>query len=374
MPSFPRRLTELLPAQGYAGQINEALSSFLKDASFTGELNEALYAYLDSKNYWGALPEKLYQWELVDFPLTNNTITVVTAPLLNSSLRVGNTLASAYVPGVYTSSSGTVTEDVFTFLVDGVVRNGSYVIAPGDLIVSIPNIPLLINGGFTVYSSYVPDTSVRNTAPVSVGSSQTITVPASGAAPVSFDLVSGQLTRFRDTANWNTTSGKCTIFVDFTTTLTGTQYLYEMDNGHISLQVISDGRVFLSIKDSSNTSLITSLVIGTISSGVRNSIAVAIDLASNNFWTTINGVTTARTVAANTGILSSASRKLTTMARASGTTNNLVGTVYEIAVWEDCVTGGGIPPTDTLLRTNGRIKGGPAVANAHPWKLGGDAV
>jgi len=140
-----------------------------------------------------------------------------------------------------------------------------------------------------------------------------------------------------------------------------------MDNGHVALQVVTDGRIFLSIKDSAGTQILASTQIGSVATGTRFDVVVAVDLAALTCWTTLNGVTTARTFAANSGVLASASRKLCLLARAGGTTNNVIGTIYKLEVWQDCVTGGGRPGTDTNLRTNGRIVGPASVANAHPW-------
>ena len=194
-------------------------------------------------------------------------------------------------------------------------------------------------------------------------------------AVTSFTTQSGQLTRFKDLVNWPTTGGLITIALDLSVAALGTTtYLYEMDNGHISLQVVPDGRLFLSIKDSANAVALSSVVIGSVAAATRFDVVVAVDLAALTAWTTLNGTTTARTLAANSGNLSSAARKLCLLARSGGTTNNVIGTIYKAEVWQDCVTGGGRPAVDTNLRTNGRIVGPASAANAHPWKAGGAVV
>jgi len=301
-------------------------------------------------------------------------IIVNTPPSINATpLVVDATLAAGKVPGSYSWVGGAVTE-VWTWYVDGNVKTDSYVIVPGD--VEIYAVVTFIATGYSGTDAITIDpVTVTNTLPVALGGAIKFTVPASGPAPALFNTVAGQLTRFKDLANWPTTGGLITIAVDLTVAALGTtQYLYEMDNGHISLQVVADGRLFLSIKDGANTAVITSVVIGTIAANTRYDIIVAVDLAALTAWTTINGVTTTRTLGANSGNLSSAGRKLCLLARAGGTTNNVVGAIYKLEVWNDCVTGGGRPASDTLLRANGRIVPPAAAANAHPWKLGGDVT
>lgn len=106
-------------------------------------------------------------------------ITTVSAPSFNLSLlKVGNTLASAYVAGSYTSLAGAVTEAVFSFLVDGVAQAGSYVIAPGDALVSAPSIGLNIAGVPSGLSTGVADTPVQNTNPIGSDFSATVIVAA----------------------------------------------------------------------------------------------------------------------------------------------------------------------------------------------------
>lgn len=194
-----------------------------------------------------------------------------------------------------------------------------------------------------------------------------------GAA--SFTTVAGQATRFKDTANWPTTGGKMTIFLDMAiTSMAATCYPFEMDNTHVTCNVATDGRMFISIKDSAGTALLSSVQVGTVALNTRFTLTVAIDLAANTCWTTFNGTTTSRTLAANSGNLASATRKFGFLSRASGTTGNVIATVYELAVWVDCISGGGNPPTDTNLRTNGRVKGLAATVNAHAWKAGGNVT
>ena len=194
-------------------------------------------------------------------------------------------------------------------------------------------------------------------------------------AVTSFTTVAGQLTRFTDLVNWPTTGGKMTLAADMTfTSLAAQSYVAEMSNLHVTLSAATNGQLFLAIKDSAATTILASSVIGTITVGTRFTIIVAIDLAALTAWTTLNGVTTPRTLGANTGILASASRKMGFLSRAAGTTGNCIGTIFSLELWNDAVSGGGKPPTDTLLRSNGRILGPAGVANAHPWKAGGNVV
>lgn len=194
-------------------------------------------------------------------------------------------------------------------------------------------------------------------------------------AVTSFTTVAGQLTRFKDLVNWPTAGGKLTFALDMTiTSFAAASYVVEMDNTHVTCQVATDGRVFLSVKDSAGTAIMTSVQIGALTVNTRFDLIVALDLAALTAWTSINGTTTARAIAANTGNLASTGRKVAVLSRASGTTGNVIGTVYKAELWNDCVTGGGRPATDALLRTNGRIIGPAAVANAHAWKLGGNVV
>ena len=302
------------------------------------------------------------------------SLVVNTAPSLDTpNLKVGATLASCAIAGSYTWPGGPVSES-WSWLVDGATKTGAYVIAAGDAQIEA-YVTLTATGLPSQSPIHLGPVPVTNTAPVAVGDAQSVTVPASGPAPSYFTTAASAITRFKDTANWPTTGGLITIATDLSVAALGTiQYLYEMDNGHISLQVVADGRLFLSLKDSANTAVITSVVIGTIAAGTRYDIIVAVDLVALTAWTTINGVTTARTLGANSGILSSASRKLCLLARAGGTTNNVVGSIYKLEVWNDCVTGGGRPASDTLLRANGRIVPPASSANAHPWKAGGDVT
>lgn len=298
-------------------------------------------------------------------------LVIVTQPsLYTPNLKVGATLASCAIAGSYTWPGGPVSES-WSWLVDGAAKTGSYVIAAGDVQIEA-DVALSATGLSGAAPIHIGPIPVTNTAPVAVGGALHFTVPASGPAPTYFTTAaSAPFTYFKDTVNWPTTGGLITIATDLSVSALGTiQYLYEMDNGHISLQLVADGRLFLSIKDGANTAVITSVVIGTIAAGTRYDIIIAVDLAALTAWTTINGVTTSRTLGANSGNLASASRRLCLLARAGGTTNNLLGTIYKLEVWQDCVSGGGRPASDTNLRTNGRIVPPASAANAHPWKNG----
>lgn len=194
------------------------------------------------------------------------------------------------------------------------------------------------------------------------------------AAASTFTTVAGQLTNFNDLVNWPTGNGKATFAVLGTLTNTGgSQYLFEMGNIHFSLECTSSGLLRVTVKDSASTTLLSSVGIGTITFGTEFEAIIAIDLAALTVWTTFNGTTTARSVAANSGALASASRKLRCLARATAA-NYAIGTFKKVECWTDSVSGGGRPPTDAALRTNGRITGPAATANAHPWKLGGDTT
>lgn len=190
-----------------------------------------------------------------------------------------------------------------------------------------------------------------------------------------FTTVAGQLTNFNDPSNWPTGNGKATFAVIANLQNTGgSQFLFEMGNIHVGLECTSGRLLRLTLKDSANTSLLSSLSIGTIPAfGTEFEIIVAIDLAALTVWTTLNGTTTTHSVAANSGALSSASRKLRFLARATPS-NYALGTFRKLEAWSDSVTGGGRPPTDAALRTGGRITGPAATANASTWKVGGDTT
>ena len=185
-----------------------------------------------------------------------------------------------------------------------------------------------------------------------------------------FTTVAGQSTRFRDLVDWPTTGGKITIAITGTLPTAAACYLAEFDNIYLILDVTSGGSMRLFLKDSAGTTVLPTTAIGTVAWGTEFSVIVAVDLAALTAWTTFNGTTTARTLAANTGNLISGARRLSLLSRAVNTTF-AIGTFKSLKVWTDCVSGGGIPPTDTLLRANGWITGPAAVANAHPWKQGG---
>lgn len=302
------------------------------------------------------------------------SLIVNTDPSLNTpNLKVGATLASCAIAGSYTWPAGPVSES-WSWLVDGATKTGTYVIAAGDAQIEA-YVTLSATGLSGVSPIHLGPVSVTNSAPVTGNVNTTFQVAPGTGALSPFTTQSGQLTRFKDAASWPTTGGKITIAMDLSVAALGTTtYLYEMDNGHVSLQVVADGRLFLTIKDSIGTAILTSAVIGTITAATRFEAIVAADLAALNCWTTFNGTTTARTLSANSGNLASAARKLCLLARASGTTNNVVGTIYKLEVWADAISGGGRPASDALLRTDGRILGPATAANAHPWKLGGDTV
>lgn len=188
-----------------------------------------------------------------------------------------------------------------------------------------------------------------------------------------FTTGAGQLTRFKDLVDWPTTGGKITIAITGTLPTAAACYLAEFDNLYLTLDVTSGGAMRLFLKDSAGATVLATTQIGVVTWGAEFTVIVAVDLAALTAWTTFNGTTTARTLAANTGNLISGARRLSLLSRAVNTTF-AIGTFKSLKVWTDCVSGGGIPPTDALLRANGWITGPAAVANAHPWKQGGDTT
>ncbi|MGB3316071.1 MAG: hypothetical protein WBB85_16845, partial [Albidovulum sp.] len=190
-------------------------------------------------------------------------------------------------------------------------------------------------------------------------------------AAANFTTVAGQLTRFKDPVNWPTTDNKITFEVDILIPSFGTtNHLCEMDNVHIGLQVAPNSHLFLQIKDSAGVSIFGSASIGTVTAGVRFLVRIAANITTNELWTTINGITTTRSLLANTGQFASAGRGLALLSRSSGTSNNTIGTVYSLKVWNDVAAGGGVPASGLLADVSGPA----AVANVHPWKLGGNVV
>lgn len=122
---------------------------------------------------------------LLGHSLNSNIVYVVvnTAPQFNSALLVvGAVISTAYVAGAYTWPGGPVTETGQTYYVDGDPVAGSYVIAPGDVLIeatvalSATGMP----GGTTTQA--IPG-SVQNTAPHAIASAtQTISVvPGDGS-------------------------------------------------------------------------------------------------------------------------------------------------------------------------------------------------
>ncbi|MCX8507729.1 MAG: hypothetical protein ORN49_02425 [Rhodobacteraceae bacterium] len=191
----------------------------------------------------------------------------------------------------------------------------------------------------------------------------------------SFTTVTGLGTYFRDTANWPTTGGKITLALDMALqNAGGTVYPFDMGNIHISGNITTAGDLRLTLKDSAGTTLMSNVTVATYAWGVRKEVIVAIDLVALTCWVTVGGVTTAYTLAANSGILASASRRLRMLARENAAGGNCIGTFYRVEVWTDCLTGGGRPATDANLRANGRIVGPASLANAHAWKNGGAVV
>lgn len=106
-----------------------------------------------------------------------NYITVITAPSFNTALlKVGNTLASAYVPGTYSSPVGPVTESTLAFNVDDFSQPSSYTIVANDLLISV-DVTLSENGIVTSIILPVGPINVTNTPPIAVTGSSNITVP-----------------------------------------------------------------------------------------------------------------------------------------------------------------------------------------------------
>lgn len=195
------------------------------------------------------------------------------------------------------------------------------------------------------------------------------------AAPATFTTVPGQLTSFVDPTNWPTTGGKLTLAVIGSLSNTGgTQYLFEATGGNIGLDCTSGRLLRLTLRDSANTVLLSSVTVATIPAfDTEFDLIISVDLVALTVWITLNGSTTTQTLPANSGVFAGANRKMRFLARTTPA-NYALGTFRSLEAWSDGVTGGGRPPTDAALRTGGRILGPAATANASTWKAGGDTT
>lgn len=310
------------------------------------------------------------------------SITESTPSSFNTSLLVvGATLTSAYVAGTRTSPSGVITEGAKLYNGAGVGDvSGSHVIGVGDGPFTA-SIQLLVDGlDINAPDATIAATAVTNTPPVAGDVTSDITVPAGPTVgPSPFTVASDVY--FKDLVNYPTADGKLTFEIDGeVSSVTGTPYLAEMDNSHIRL-LCNQGNssLYFEVKDSVNTMVRGSTLIGAIVLDRRFRFIASIDLGADTVITSwdnnyVPGVSTPTVVthtvtASVSGILASAGRKMTLLGRAGGTALPS-GTFRQMKVWNDFVPGGGIPADDTLLLADGYITGPAATANAHPWKLG----
>lgn len=199
-------------------------------------------------------------------------------------------------------------------------------------------------------------------------------------AVTSFTTVNGQATRFQDLLNWPTTvpgGQKVSFFIDCKPLdLAVTRYLMSVDNlPNLRIELLSNGQLRLNMKDSAGVDVFAAVIIGTVSAGTRFTLAFTVDIGvSNACWVTLNGVTTQYSFTGRTTAFVTGTKKFRFLANTSGALN-FVGDVYKLKVWNDVFTGGLTNPlVNTNLRTNGEIVGPAAVANAHPWRLGGAVI
>ncbi|MGB3315930.1 MAG: hypothetical protein WBB85_16130, partial [Albidovulum sp.] len=197
------------------------------------------------------------------------------------------------------------------------------------------------------------------------------------AGAAKFTTLAGQTTRFKDLVALPAAMQQITIYVDAAigAGFSGGPYLFSVEGTpNLRIQVLNDGKLRLIMYDTTGTNVFNDLILDTITAGNRFKFTFSIDLANTNeCWTTFNGVATQRNFTGRAAGFASGVQKLRFL---SGIFDNLpfIGDVYELAVWNEYVSGGGNPANDTNLRTNGRIVGPAATANAHPWKLGGDTT
>lgn len=158
-------------------------------------------------------------------------LVVTTYPSFSLALlKVGAVLSTCQVAGLYTWPGGPVAETAWDFLVDGVAVAGSYVIAPGDVLVeatvslSATGLP----GGTTVPA--IPN-SVQNTAPHAIASAgATIgVVPGDGSGDATEPAQMGAPTLA-------STCTKITVTLaadpsDGGSPITGREYRYSTDAG-----------------------------------------------------------------------------------------------------------------------------------------------
>lgn len=188
-----------------------------------------------------------------------------------------------------------------------------------------------------------------------------------------FTTAAGQSTQFVDPTAWPTgiTGRKITIVIDGAFNNTGgTQYMFQLEGTTLGLELLNSRSLRLNLKTSGGTSVISNLSIGSISAfDNRTKVVVAIDWAAGHCYTTVGAnATIDTTFTPSTSDFLTGSRKLHLLSSAAGGNYGL-GKVWELAVYADCLVGGGIPSSG--LRTGGQILGPAAVANTSSWKLGG---
>jgi len=111
-------------------------------------------------------------------------IATIAAPSFNpATLIVGSTLSASYIAGSYTSPGGAVTEGAISWIVGEASVAGSYVLQPGDTIVSATPALLVAGVDYGLFAT-TGDVDVTNSAPTAGdGTGSGTVVAGTGAAP-----------------------------------------------------------------------------------------------------------------------------------------------------------------------------------------------
>lgn len=269
------------------------------------------------------------------------SITTSVAPSWDlAQLLVDETLASAYIPGTYTSPSGTITEGTFYFDVDGVARDGSYVITSDDIDLGAPVIPLLLDGGASGQFSTLDPSHYTNTAPTAVNISVSFTVaPGLGdvTAPTLTSPTATQTGATTANAGVTTNEDNGTLYMVFTlsaTPPTATQVKAGQNNSGsaaakaINVAVTSTGSKTFSATGLTASTTYYAYFMHEDAAGNKSSVSAASSI------TTAAGDTTAPTLSSPTGTK-------TGQTTATGTvdTDEANGTLYAV------VSSSATPPT-----------------------------
>lgn len=149
--------------------------------------------------------------------------------------------------------------------------------------------------------------------------------------------------------------------------------LLEVSGGNIKLERYADGSLRTTVKDSSNTVLVSGQFLdgrsALLPEGLTTEIVYALDLTGRSLKVWVGGAQVADLpLPANTGALAS-NRQISTPARINGLVP-VTGTFEFIRIWRNALSTDGSLPA---AAADAEILPPAAAVNAHPWKQGTDA-